>query len=126
MSSVSQSIDAAFPTPWLLEDHYQSSTPELVSNLLWLHVVCKPTPTGTDSEKDRHVYNCLMDAADAIDYNSSTQAMCTALAHTTSALCLDIQEGESIPSHASIAGVVHRLLNYELERIANPIEGASV
>jgi hypothetical protein len=119
-------MNAAFPIPWLLKDHYQRSTAELVSSLLFLYVVGKPAPTGTDSEKDRHVYNCLMDAADAIDDNSSTQAMCTALAHTTSALCLEIQEGESIPSHASIAGVVHRLLKYELERIANPIEGASV
>ena len=118
-------MNAAFPIPWLLKDHYQSSTAELVSSLLLLHIVGKPAPTGTDSEKDRHVYNCLMDAAEAIDDNSSTQAMCTALAYTTSALSLEIQEGEFIPSHASIAGVVHRLLNYELERIANQTGGVA-
>jgi hypothetical protein len=123
MNAVFQSVEAAFPLPWLLKEHYKSSTAELVSDLLFQHVACKPEPAGTDSEKDRHVYNCLLVALDFIDGDSSADDMRWALANVTCALSLDIKDGEGLPAYSSIARVVHRLLNYELERLANPIEG---
>ncbi len=110
------------PLPWLLDDYYKNSVAELVVNMLWS--ISMPTGEREMTAADRHVYERLLDASEFLDEELSPHALSCAQAALTSALNVDIPEGGDVPRNSNFAAVLHRLINFELARIANQTEGA--
>lgn len=111
--------------PWLLQEHFETSTVALVDSALMSYFCQAKRPTGSTrlERQTAYVYDRLLDVADHVDGEYGSVSISEAINALELALSIEIQEGDGIPEECELASLMHRLLSYELKNVNAKLEG---